>query len=288
MGERRQTISQTPDVEASQAEFAALESEKRKVQEETLAIAKNKQELEAAFKESAAKLDEELHIKRTAHAQALDDMEQKHRNVEAALTMISEVQGLAMTQTKKFEAERDDIKKEVAELNGSVAGSKAEVNRLVLLKHNLNESIADARTDYKDITSKITFKAAELNGLEAKLSALKNAHAEFMPQVTAEVNAHKALVEEVAGLQTTLRALEIKIEDKQKELSSVNGELMDVQKQVSGHKQSMAEREAEATTKAGNASRLELHVDKKLNHLKELEKQFTTEHLARVGYQKTE
>lgn len=288
MARRDLPTSEDKDVEASQAELAVLEGKKNQTQEETLAVAKNKQELEDAFAAAKKQLDEELQAKRATHAKALDDMEQKHRNIEMALSTIESVHTMTKEETARLEAACNGAKEELLGIQDLLAKDKAEVTRLGILKHNLEEGIKDYRTDLRELNEKIEPLKKEHADLLITWRSTSESNAALTGNMLRSQEVLNKIKEEAEGLTTTLVALGKRIDEKKELLFAANGELIDVQKKVSDHKQAMAALDAEISTKAGNAARLEQHVDKKLTHLKEIEKQFTTEHLARFGYKKTE
>lgn len=283
MARRNLPTSKDKDVEASQAELAVLEGKKNQTQDETLAIAKKKQELVAAFAEVNKQLDEELSVKRAEHVREIDKMEQKYRNVEAALVTIEAVQKETKEKTIRLEGERDSVKVEIAELFDVRTNSKAEVNRLMVLKHNLDESVKDARTDYKELENKILSLQKQLPLL---LEQIKTATKEYS-DLSALVAAYYSDINELDTRKrkdiSVLEQLSKDISDKIKQKADLEMALTKLQDSLEKIKQNISTREADIAAKAGELSRLETRIDEKIIILKEAKKEFTTEHLLRMG-----
>lgn len=280
------TTATAPEIEESQAHLDELEGQKNKVQEDTLAIAQNKQELEAAFETAKQKLDEELALKRTAHAKEIDEMEQKHRNVEMALSTIESVQTMTKEETGRLESERDVLKGEVVALVETRAKESAEVNRLGILKHNLNESIADARTDYREIEAKIEPLKKEFAIITAALSASNETNASLISDLFKRQQEHDHIAGVIKNLETKADSLTREIHEKKEALPVLNEQLLNIQKEVIEHKAVMAKKEEEINTRNSNAALLEQRVNKNLEHLRGIQDNFTVERLASHGYKK--
>lgn len=191
-------------------------------------------------------------------------------------------------ETARLERACNGAKEELLGIQDLLAKDKAEVTRLGILKHNLEEGIKDYRTDLRELNEKIEPLKKELEIVTSGLSAANKTNANLVSDILKRQQEHDHIAGIVKDLEITADSLTKEISGKKESLSVANAELIEVQKKVAEHKQAMATLDTESSTKAGNAARLEQHVDKKLVHLKEIEKQFTTEHLARFGYQKTE
>ena len=288
MSRRNITISKHPDLKASEEELAVLEAAKNTSQGEVLSIAANKKQLEEDFEAAKKRLDEELTLKRAAHAKEMDEMEQKHRNMEMAVITMESVQAMMKEQTATREQVRDSVKKDIADLHDEKVKEKAEVTRLQILVHNLGDSIKDARTDYKELEEKIAPLQKELSILQGKIKDSTEKYSDLSDSVAAYHSEINELDTRKRKDTSILEQLSKEISDKTKQKVDLDIELVDAQKKLSEVKQQAAAVEADANTRAGNAARLEVHVDGKLEHLKELESHFTVEHLARGGYKKTE
>lgn len=284
--ERRTATNQT--VEASQAELAVIEGAKNTAQDAVLSIAANKKQLEADFETAKKKMDEELTLKReqaTAEIRKLDEtIAAKKAEVNAA----TQVATIVIEETKQLETTRDIVQKQLTESNEKLSAANTEVSRLAVLQHNLNDSVKDIRGDYKDAETKLIGVNKELSEVTAKVTELAGSHDRLLSSVTVYKSDISKFEEITKSYSVAHKKLDSEIQTKIAQKATLDTEVIEVQKQVSQHKQDMAARDAESTTRAGNAARLEQHVDAKLKHLKELEKAFTTEHLARGGYKATE
>jgi len=287
MARREQTITKDPDVEVSQAELQALEGVKSTIQTETLAVAKNKQELEQAFEEAKERLDRELETKSAAHFLQLDAMEQKYRNIEMTISTNESVQKMIQEETAVLEQVRELVKKDIAELHDNKGTVSAEVVRLLETQHLLEDNIRDLRVVENALDEKNKLVHMETIALSAKLKQ------EFA-RYDQLIGNHTVLREKVthlsaihADVQSKIDAINKDLVGKVVALRTATNDLMDVQKRVADHKQSMAVLESEISARAGNAARLEQHVDKKLDHLKQIEQNFTNERLAAHGYKRT-
>ena len=264
-------------IEDSQAELAHIESIKNSTQEHVLLIAKNKKELEDAFEDAKKRLDEELTLKRAAHAKEIDDMEQKHRNMEMAVTTMESVQSMTKEETSILEQVRDSVKKDIADLHDEKAKEKAEVTRLQILIHNLGDSVKDARTDYKELQEKIVPLQKDLPLLQSKIKTATEELNTLTAKTSTEREVHNTFVDERIKHEATTASLSRDISEKTKQKADLDIELVDAQKKLSEVKQQAAAIEADMAAKAGDLSRLETRVDDKIAVLKEAKKEFTTD-----------
>lgn len=287
----RATQSQHPDVEALQAELAVLGGQKGIILNEVLAISADKKRLTEEFDADKARLDEEL--------------AQKHREGGAELEILDKAIATAKAQTAEAEREaaaarqtadslatvhaaHEEATAQLSSIWEAIQTRSGEVARLTAAEEELRGTIAqhtEALATLKEDAQAIEAEIAD-NQEHLRLIAAEVAHTiGLFDELKAEhgkLGTHKeALVKELGDVldQVTKRS---------EALAGINGQIADIEKQVAEHTAAMAEKEAALNERIGKASRLEAHVDEKLQHLKELENRYTTEHLARMGYAKTE
>ena len=205
-----------------------------------------------------------------------------------AVSTDEEYQKIVKEETTRLEAVRESVKKDIADLHDQKVKETEEISRLKAVEQKLRESVTGLTHDVVDLQEKIAPLEKELPALGAKIkSATENLNS-IVGRTANQKEAHDTFVAHKAKLEADVAQLSKELENKTKQKANLDIELIDTQKKIAEHKQQMTDRETEANTRAGNAARLELHVNEKLAHLKELESHFTTEHLARTGYKKTD
>lgn len=286
MAGRHKQTSQDPDVEASQAELAALENRKSKTQEELLALFDEKKKFVADFEDLKKKTIEEMAAKRAVNAKSIDDMEQKHRNIEMALTTIESVQKMTIEESVKLEAHRDALKKEVGELTETRVKEEKELKRLGEEQATLKETIKTTHSDLKDLHFKLEPVKRDITDLQAKKEALIShnegaevKHKNFEIVKTSLENEIKAKTEEFNSLTDAIK-------DRKGALVNVQADLAEVEKKAADHKVYIDKTTIDINNRLEAAGRLEQLVDGKRDHLKQLEALFSTERLAKYGYKK--
>lgn len=287
MRDRRQRTAVNPTVEASQAELAVIEAAKNTSQGEVLSLAANKKQLEADFEVAKQKLDAELALKREQFNVEILLLEGSLATKKAEIEIATKKSIEVTEETKQLETTRNTVQKQLTESNEKLSAANTEVTRLMVLQHNLNDSIKDARTDYKDAETKLVASNKDLADILVTVKSATENNATIVNNIFNNNDTYKKLLYAKQEVEETLSKLDKELQTKIDQKAALDADLIEVQKQVSQHKQDMATLDAESATRAGNASRLEVHVDGKLKHLKALEKEYTTEHLARGGYTKT-
>lgn len=288
MAHRDRRTAKDPDVEASQVELAAIAAEKETKQGEVLAIAQNKKELEQAFEESKVKLDAELTAKRESSAIEIAALDK----IIAAKKVEAEVLEKENVNMRSFNGA---LKTEGESLRSYLARKREELSTITTAIDTHTQTGKKILTDIKTCKDELEAlvknkEAAELGckNIEQKLKELHLSHSAKSDELSSATTEFKQLLEHKAIASAGLRDIELKISDKKDVLSVLNQEEISIQKKISEQKEFIAKQDADSTLRMGNAARLEQHVDKKLSDLKAVEAHFTTEHLARIGYKKTD
>jgi chromosome segregation ATPase len=285
----RATQSQHPDVEALQAELAVLEGQKGIILNEVLAISADKKRLTEEFDAEKVRIDEEL--------------AQKHREGGAELEILDRAIATAREQKTTAELEAENARKVADALNTvrdthqaavaaltttqeAIATQTEELSRLIVSKE-LKGQIAqhtEALTSLKEMAQAVETEIAA-NQEQLRLISADVTHTlGLFDELKAE---HGKMGEHKETLVKELGEVLDQVTKRSEVLAGINGKIADIETQVADHTAAMEAKEAAITERMANAARLEAHVDEKLQHLKELENRFTTEHLARMGYTKT-
>lgn len=287
----RATQSPHPDVEVVQAEVAVLEGQKKTLQNETLGIAADKKRLIEEGEAAKARIEEEVarkHREGGAELETLDneiarmrlEKEKLEKTIEEAKVLASTHPRIVMAHTDAREA-LEKTEKDLASKRTELAallGTEKELGRTVAGHQSLISSI---EKDTEALDSKVSEATVAL--------AQKNIERTELETLLGDLRATCAHLEKEKGLKT---------QELDRHLSGINerlGARLTLENDIAALEKRMAEKEgaikeqdAALSERMGAAARLETHVNDKLVHLKELENRFTTEHLARMGYQKTE
>jgi chromosome segregation ATPase len=280
-----------PDVEALQAELAALEAQKHTVQTEMLGIATDKKRLHEEFEADKAKLDEEL-------AQA-------HRNGGAELEILDEAIATAKTGKQQAEREFEEAQSKARALEGvhaahseatnqlastqeAVKVAEKELAQLVAVRQEAEKAIASYRFSFEELAVQKKALAATLAQQKTDVEHVSGEHDALKISLYEVQQIHADYTARKEGAAVELDGIRGQINERLAARTELESEITVLGKQKAVHAAEMAEKDAGITERAARASRLEALVDEKLQHLKELENRFTTEHLARMGYSKTE
>lgn len=285
---RDQPTPQDPDVEASRAELDALEGNKVNAQAEVLGIAENKKRLESDYEERKREIEDELLVARREA-----DIEKKHLHDEEIVlrtqhdqlrlkssVLRSENAAFAETNTKLVETvQQNQAKKEetlgiIAELQSHERELRASVTTLEPQVNGLTQSGNDLQRDITRLEISKVNSNRELIDVRDENNKSRIDHHAWLTTCKSE---REALATELSGMKSEVERL-IPLRDEARMLQT-KAEKINADCNV---------RETSANERMANATKLEQHVQEKLESLKALESQFTTEHLARFGYRKTE
>lgn len=288
MARREQTTTKHPDVAASQDDLAILEGRKDAVQKEILVLAENKKQLEADFKTSTEKLDHDLKEKREAHMGELAELSDSIRDTRVVLKKLEADKKTHADELIHLDEKRGAIVKDINTFHGKRSALVNEIGTLETRIKELGHIRDTLRTDIKTLETSKTDLEKKVHELTEKIRIDGEAHDRIIAHKQLMEGDHAKLVVSKNDTQNELDALNHTIKEKIDELAGLKASIIEVQKEVSDHKQVITAADVEISTRNANAARLEAHVSAKLTELKELEQHFTTEHLARVGYKKTE
>lgn len=287
MGRRDiRTTTQDPDVEKSRAELESIEGRKASAQAETLAVAENKKRLESDLGKSKETLEAEIEAKRTE----LADAEKTH---QIRMTQITSEEQVALRARDRAVEAKDQAEKDNQTAQATLAETKGKndtlaLNVVALVKEEkrLKDSIGHLSPQVRILEKKLDKLTSELSDINKKIAAAQTEHSASIPAYEEEKRVHAELLANKNVKIAEVNAAANELAEVKKKISDANQELTEVQKKRAEHETAMQKREEEINTRNANASRLEQHVDEKLETLKKLEDKFSTEHLARVGYQK--
>lgn len=300
MARREQAPSQDKDVEASQAELAVLDGEKSKTHDEVLVVINDKKRLEKERDELVSKIDKEVTQKRKAADEEIALLDKaviaaRERKSQAERDLMASVSGnvkkdLAQAITDRDAAvkERDIEQAKLAEVRTARTTEEAEVTRLQGLKQNLSDGIADARSDLKNLEGEKKKLEDDLPAKRAEFEQTKKDHVAETSRGGALLTTNNKLHQQNVAKNAELDGVLKQINERNGALIELTNKITEVEKELADKKEEVKKLDADSAERAGNAARLEQHVDEKLAHLKELESHFTTERLAKYGYKKTE
>lgn len=283
---RPQTVAHDPKVEASRAELDIIEGQKNTAQVGVLAIAENKKRLEANFEETRTHLDTEISARKKelaafdkTHKERMGTYEKEERDARDA-------RDEAAIAQKSAEKDLEGVQASIGEQQDKKKSIDESVKSLEATEKHLHASIAHLAPGLRVVENKSAKAAQELAKLKLKIVDLEAKYAE-----QAVLNATEYQEYESLKGQKTKREEEIAYLDKifaeiSKKIWEGEERLVKVQNEHSLHEQEMVKREDMVNERLGNATRVEIRVDQKLDQLKQAETEFTTEHLTRIGYKK--
>lgn len=288
---RDKTTPQTPDVEASRAELDALAGSKDTVQAEFLVVAEDKKRLESEYETRKREISDDLAIVR----RETDIEKGKLLTDNASLKKENEQLGHDNRSLRSDSAVLGEtyakIQSDIRDAETKLGTLRADVKKLSDERIQLSQNIELLSPELQTLTSALTNGRAELRGIELaklqtteKLGALAADHASKGAEHTDFVAKNKAEREEA---DRTLTDVKNQIVIKRDELKDVTDKVAELEATITAYREEFTKKDLEITKRMGDASRLETHVDEKLQSLKTLESAFTTEHLARFGYTKT-
>ena len=283
---RIQSTPQDPDVEESRAELERLEGHKNSAHAEIATIVENRKRIEAEAEEQKGLLQAQIQAKR----EELVHFEKEHHN---RMHSIAVELGKAIIErdaknneieiaSKKLEA----IQKDIVEHDSKKKPLDASIVSLSSSEERLKKSIAHLAPEVRILENKKSKLLADLSFIEGKIGALHTTHAEVSARHSEENKLHEVLSEAIPRKKEDVSKLNAIHIDLERKIAGARSEIVILEEKKVSLNKEMIDREAKANESMGNATRLELHVDAKLNQLKELEKGFTVEHLARGGYKK--
>ena len=284
MSRKESQTNQDPDLEALQSEKENVEGQKNTLQTEVLGIAQNKKELEANFENAKNHLQDEFDLKKQTLEKEIADLEVRCATLRLKIKGAEEESEQAINEKNKVVVDKEFHQNEYTRIK--TESEKENVVHTKLLQENkiLTENIVISKSELERYTK-------EKNTFLKEIFDLKKVKGEvFEENVIAEkklADAREELVKITRKQNEVLEETVIEnqsLEKVQKQVSDEQIKLLDIQKKVSEHESQMQKRESEVNEKMGNLSRLEIRVDSKLEQLKEIKKEFTTEHLARMGY----
>lgn len=275
--------SETPDVEESRAALDVLEGQKNTAQTEVLAIAENKKELEEAFDVAKKRLDTELENKRAEVAREMQLLEDSITKAESNMEVVIQAKEKALDELADVEKSLTTAQGELENAQGEVSDVKSRLNDLMASENDLKETLKDYRADLKALQDKIGPLSKEVQDLEAKFAVMTREYSDASIKFESANTEHVGIVTSIDLRTVELSKLLSDITEKKTALDAASSELINVQKEVADQKQAMADKESAMNEKMGNLGRLEVRVEEKLAALDEVKKQFTSEHLERMG-----
>lgn len=286
MGRRELGSTQDPDVEASSAELERLKSEQNTVQTETLAIATNKKILEEGFESEKERLEQEVEEKRIDSESKIAAYEFQRKRFEdlrdAADGMAQESKKLAAAEAQKLNKLQQDIvsaQEEFQKIKNDITLIRESVLEATHSLESHQSSIVDLSKKHSSLQESVSTSKSSLKELQGKYDELFQSHETLKTE-------HSGISDSLASKTESIKQIDKDIASGQQTLSELKGQLADVQKQSVEQTAAMQKEKTERDIQVGNAARLIEKAEKHISILGSLEKEFTTEHLVRVGYKK--
>lgn len=275
-----------PDVEASQAELARLKGEQESVQTATLAVAENKKKLESDYEAAKKRLDDELEQKRADTDREIKALDAATVRAKGAREKAEQDLASAKDALKHAERELDETRTEAQKATATLNTAKADAKRLSAQCVALETKMEDCKASLPGLESKKKVLESEISLLGQMIEKAKSDREADTAAMAARQAEHELLGTTKVAREAELKAISEQTNEAKTELARAKESLIEIQKQANAQTTAMQTEKEARDVAVGNASRLEKRVDQKLSTLRELEKEFNTEHLARVGYKK--
>lgn len=288
MGRREQTTPLDPETEEARAQEAVdlLEGHKNTLQSEITALAENKKQFEADFADSKQKMESELVLAR--------------EEINAEKLRINGSNETFKRENKELKIQNEILKEAYTANTARLDGVEFIIQNDKKVKEQLESDIQSLKNTIESDSRKSKGLISEISLLEDRVGVLIRQTDEYEKRIaessenlkkTQEHHAKSTLsLKEISSdkseIETELAQLKSEIEIARTKISAVNDELFRAQGELASVKSEKQKLDTDTATKAGNLARLEARVEEKMIQLKEAETHFTTEHLARVGYQK--
>lgn len=284
MALRAQPQAQDPSLEDSRQEAESLEGRKAAAQTEVLAIAQDKKRIEEDKTNVITALDADILDKQEQSRRATDAHAKLMATHAAQRTEAEAATAAARDALHSAEKDRDNLHQVCAVLSDEKATLEASIATLSAQEGQLKASVADLMREKEIDEKRITALRGEIVAVEAKLASSTTAHSKMQSDTAAERHAHSVLLSTKEGKQKELAALELTLGEKTKTVSDLQNGIAELETKKSQLEAECSKRDDESNARLGAATRLETRVDGKLTQLKEAEKEFTIDHLSRIGY----
>lgn len=283
-------MTQDPDLEAVRLEREHEEGQRDVAQNESISLGERNKQLEASYESRKRDIEDDLAIKRREaeiEKQKIADETLESRNEKATLesgnavlrgekaTLIATNDTL-VEQNYKEEARKERLTTDNTTFANELADIKKQLETLLPELTQVQKSIAEGRGELANVT-------------ERKQKA-SDEHDEFIKKSSEEVSKKTKDYNDLCDVHVVktkqIVSLDTQLADKTAQLNTATQKLSEVQTSADTIHVAADKRDKESNERLGNASRLEKLVDAKREQLMEIEKAFTTEHLARIGYKK--
>lgn len=284
MALRPQPQAQDSSLEDSRQEAEALEGRKSAAQTEVLGIAEDRKRVEAEKQSSIDKLDSEI-ADRKEQSRVAEEAHTKLMAIHAAQRIEAEAATASARDAQhSAEKDRDNLYRMCDALLEDKAALGASIATLSAQEGQLKASVADLSREKEIDEKRVTVLKGEIAELETKLASSTAAHSKMQSDTAAERHAHGVLLSTKDGKQKELAALELTIGEKTKTVSDLQNNITELETKKSQLESECIKRDDESNARLAAATRLETRVDGKLTQLKDAEKEFTVDHLSRIGY----
>ncbi len=288
MGRRNNSEPQDPKVEEASTELESIVGQKKSVEAEITSTVTNKKRLEQEYEDRKREIEDDLAIrKREVEKEKanLDNqnlfLRDENKKLEQSKQILQKEHDTFVIIIKTISEQSERDKKALEIISSDVA-------RLTKEKNELQQSINNFTPQVVALESKIAVLQIEYDKLEKAKKETTTIHTTLSTELVEIKKSHSSLTASKDIKQKEINDLDVQIKDTKDKLIIAQSELAEIVNLIQSKKEDLDKRETDLNTRMGNAQRLEVHVSEKLDHLKEIEKQFTNEHLARVGYKKTE
>lgn len=287
MGRRNETTKDT-ETEVASSELEHIENTKHTVQSEVLTIADQKKRLEESYGERKREIEDDLAISKRQAEQEKESLSGQNVTLKNENTKLEQANIELRAKNSNLVSERDVLVKDIERSKVELEKLKSGIVPLVEEKKELQKSINDLSPKLAVMQERYSILNRDVIDLEKRKKMIIDDHAVNIAGLKKVTDSHNALVIARDSKQKEVDDIDALLKDKKEALDKSKIEVSDFERIIIHFKQEMDKKTEETNTKMKNAANLEIHVDEKLTHLKEIEKQFTNEHLARMGYKKTE
>lgn len=284
--------TQNATVETTRAELNTIDGNKRGVQIELDSIIENKRRIEKEYEARRREITDDLAIVKRESEMERDKLLAVNFDLKRDSEKLAEQNRVIRVATAALNETHSAIERDSSQARSKLGILIADIEKSRSELSQIKQGIDLLSPELQTLTNALTNGRAELKGVELaklrtteKLSTLdaehstKSAdHEEFVRTNTSEKGARTA---ELSDIQSQIAV-------KSSELKVVSAKVAELEATVTAYRDEFEKKDAEITTRMKAATNLETHVQEKLESLKTLESAFTTQHLARFGYKKTE
>lgn len=285
---RIQNIPQDPDLEVSRAEADAIEGRKNAAQNDVLRLAENKKEVEKSRADMIERLDKEIEDKIRLSNETTEKHNQLIATHEAEVIASLARRDKAAQDADIAQKQLDGIRSAYADVETKHVEKTAIVGVLIKRETDLKQSIAVLEGQKADTDQRVAAALTAKNEHEKARDAVKGEHAIELADYQKTHARNLEVKADSERLEKENREANDTLGTKKSLVNAADIDLKQIQEKAAETEAASIKRDEESNRRLTAASQLEQLVDTKLGKLKEVEAQFTAEHLARMGYKKVD